>query len=375
MEIIQVPHLYRPSIGGIENYAYRLNNSLSDAGHTTETITTDLSLDGGGPLEKDPNTKYCATTTTVYRNPVSIELYRRVRQSTADVYHLHSPWFLPTVEAAHAISRETPMILTIHGVVPPRHSVRARLLDKAYKPIAQYVLDCMDAVIVLGNSEKQSLLNRFNVPPGRVSVIPNGIRPKQYRVSETDVEAFNRKYGLDPATPTILSVCRLVPVKKPDVLVDAITTHLPDVDLDLVLIGSGDGEFFETLTDRADDRVTFLSTVDFDELQCAYHSSDVFAFTGTSEGLSTVVLEAMNASLPIVSTSAGALSDVITHGNNGWLLTTPPDATEVADAIQFYISNPDRRQAVGRRNRALVESSFDWEEIAARIEDLYQEVV
>lgn len=373
--VVQVSHLYRPSIGGIENYGHRLVDSLEDAGRSVSIITTDASLSNGqSPLGTESNVTYCSTTATVLRNPFSIELYQQVKQSDAALYHLHSPWYLSTLEAVLALPPDTPMVMTIHGFQPIQ-SATARLLDTAYRPFAQYVLDRVDRTIVLGESEKQRLVHQFDVDPNDVAVVPNGIHPDDHDVPPDAVDRIQATYDVDPTTPTVLYVSRLVPLKGPDVLVDAITQHCPDADLDVVVVGNGDDDYAAELKARADDRFTFLSNLPFDDLQALYHAADLFALPSKAEGLPTVVLEAMNARLPIITTPVGALADVITHRENGWLLDDAPDAESLATAITHYLDHPDDRRTTGAHNRTYVRNEFDWTDIAADIDAIYADVL
>lgn len=375
MNVIQISHLYRPSIGGIENYCYRLSNSLRDSGNDVSIITTDSSLaNDDSPLDRESNATYCSTTTTVFRNPLSIQLYRRVRESDASLYHLHSPWYLSSLTAALALSSDTPLVMTIHGF-QPLQSATAQLLNTAYRPFAQYVFDRVDRTIVLGLSEKRRLVRNYDVPPDDVAVIPNGIHPDSYDVPPAAVRRVRTKYEIDPATPTVLFCSRLVPLKNPDAVVGAISEYLPGREMDVLMVGNGEESYIDELEDRGDERFTFLSNLPFDDLKALYHASSLFVLPSHMEGLPTVVLEAMNARLPVITTPVGALGDVVTHGEHGWLLDTPPDERSVATAIRHYLDQPSERQEVGQRNRDYVRREFDWADIATEIEAVYRGVL
>jgi len=373
MDVTQITHKYPPSIGGVENYAARLTESLRESGHSVSVVTTDCSLPEGRPPPGEPGVTYCETTISISRNPISVDLYRALRDGDADVYHLHSPFLLPMVEAAYALPRDAATVLTVHGF-PTYHSPGATLRNLAYRPFAQYVFDRMDRTIVLGESERTRLLERYDVPADSVAVIPNGIEPDACDVTPDEVDAFRREHGLDGDTPTILFVGRLVPWKNPDTLVDSVVEELPDRDLDVVLVGSGEPEYVRRLEARADDRFTFISGLPWEELLPAYGAADMFVLLSKSEGLSTVVLEAMNARLPILSTPAGGLADVLTHGETGWVLGSPPRTREVGAAIREYLEHPRLRERIGRHNRRYVRETYDWDGIARRIESLYAEL-
>lgn len=376
MHIAQVSHLYRPSIGGIENYVHRLNGSAREAGHSVTTYTTDLSLSNDdSPLETDDQVHYCSSELAPLRNPLSIDLYRQVRDSDADIYHLHNPWFLSTLVAATAIPDDVPTVMTVHSAQITSNNKFVRALNVAYKPLAEYIFDQVDHSFVQGETEKRRLLDRFDLPSRDVSVVPNGIHPSEYDVSEQAVADFQERYGLDPEVPTVLYVSRLIPEKNPSVFVDAISDHLGDRDVQALVIGDGEQDFVGDLRARADDRIQFLSNLEFETLKASYHASDLFVFLGTWEGLPTVILEAMNARLPIISTPVGAIADAVTDGENGTIVSSPPDARSVGTAIRYYLDLPGVRAEVGEHNRQLVSESYAWDGVADSILTKYKELV
>jgi len=377
MEVGQVSHLYRPSIGGIENYVHRLNGSIRAAGHEATTFTTDLSLADAEreQLETGEDVHYCRTELAPLRNPFSVELHRTVRRSDCDVYHLHNLWFLSTLVGANAIPNGTPAVITIHSAEIKVNRPSVRLLNVAYKPLAQYVLDRVDHSFVQGETEKRRVLDQFDVDPASVSVIPNGIHPAEYDVRDRNVAAFREAYDPDPDVPTILYVSRLIPEKNPDVFVESITERLSDEPLQALVVGTGEGTFVRSVKRAADDRIQFLEGLEFQALKTAYHASDLFVFLGTWEGLPTVILEAMYARLPVISTPVGAIPDTVHVPENGQLVPSPPDSRSVATAVRYYLDQPERRTAVGEHNRKYVRAEYEWDGIADEIIAKYKELV
>ena len=375
MDVAQVTHCYRPSIGGIENYVHRLTESARANGHTVTTYTTDLSTrNDDSPLTTASDVYYCETTASLLRNPLSLELHRRVRSSDHDCYHLHSPWFLSTLSAAHAIPEDAPVVMTVHGANIKATGPLVRGLDLAYRPLAGYVFERVDHTIALGVPERQYLLDRFDLQPSAVSVVPNGIYPETFAVSDATLAQFRERYRLDPDVPTLLYVSRLTPEKNPRRFVDAIVDHLPDRELQALVVGTGKQSVLDDLRNRADDRIQFLSNLPFEELQAAYQAATVFAFLGTWEGLPTVVLEAMAAGTPVVATEVGAIPDAVEQGTNGRLLPGSPEPRRVAESIEHYLDRPDERAAVARRNRERIEQRFHWDDVARSILDIYKTV-
>lgn len=73
-----------------------------------------------------------------------------------------------------------------------------------------------------------------------------------------------------------------------------------------------------------------------------YAAFDLFVFPSITEGLGSSILEAMQAKIPVLATTAGGIPDIIDHGVNGWLVR-PNDPDELAEAISYLYHHPDIR--------------------------------
>jgi glycosyltransferase involved in cell wall biosynthesis len=87
---------------------------------------------------------------------------------------------------------------------------------------------------------------------------------------------------------------------------------------------------------------------------------DIFALPSLSEGLSSAILEAMAASLPIVATEVGGIPELVKNGDNG-LLVAPADSAALARAIQQLANNPEVSRHMGLRGRERIEERFTLE--------------
>jgi len=155
-------------------------------------------------------------------------------------------------------------------------------------------------------------------------------------------------------TIRLLTVSRIDPRKGLRVLPQAIRTLVDrgfDVTLDIVgaPVGSpGDQEQRELIADsrRLDvaDRVRCLGSIALDALLPAYRRYDVFVLpTLPGEGIPRVLLEAMAAGVPIVTTAVAGIPSLIAHETNG-LLMKASTSGEVADAVGRVIADGDLRR-------------------------------
>ncbi len=84
---------------------------------------------------------------------------------------------------------------------------------------------------------------------------------------------------------------------------------------------------------------------------------DVYILPSYNEGLPIAILEAMSYHHPIISTPVGGIPEVVTHGENG-ILVSPGNSQEIADAIKYYIKNPQMIKKEGDISYHKVKSFF-----------------
>lgn len=99
-----------------------------------------------------------------------------------------------------------------------------------------------------------------------------------------------------------------------------------------------------------------------------FSESDIFILSSNYEGLPLVVLEAMAAGLPVVSTNVGGIKDIVT--NNG-ILVEKENKHALCEAINALIDDPDKRRTLGKNSYRNVQR-FDSSIIASEYENLYR---
>jgi len=188
-----------------------------------------------------------------------------------------------------------------------------------------------------------------------------------------------------PASPPdrlrVISVGRLVAKKGFDVLVDALAL-LTDrgVDVSAVIAGES-GPEAESIRGRVaaaglTERVEFLGTLSQAELFDEYRRSNIFALAcritddGDRDGIPNVMMEAMAAELPVVSTAVSGIPELVENNVNG-LLVPPEDPEALADAIWRLAKDPALAQRLAAAGSRTIAEHFDGEVLAQHICELF----
>ncbi|MFN0127818.1 MAG: glycosyltransferase family 4 protein [Verrucomicrobiales bacterium] len=192
-------------------------------------------------------------------------------------------------------------------------------------------------------------------------------------------DVIHRVYnGLDPAAfpacipgPSgglrVVSVGRLIEFKGFHHLIDAVG-RLRDRQIDVTLDIIGEGPWRDRLTRLVEElglvsRVHLLGVLSQEAIKVRLSSSDVFALAccidekGASDILPTVIMEAMAARLPVVSTQVAGVPEMVISETTG-LVVPPDDPGALAEALARLANHPDERARFGRAGRARCESLF-----------------
>jgi glycosyltransferase involved in cell wall biosynthesis len=103
--------------------------------------------------------------------------------------------------------------------------------------------------------------------------------------------------------------------------------------------------------------------------------ADIFVFPPCKpEGHPWVIVEAMAAGLPIISTDQGAIVESVIHGENGFIVESK-NSRQIAEKIKFLIENPDIREKMSAESRKKYLENFTEEKMVERLQTVFAEVM
>jgi glycosyltransferase involved in cell wall biosynthesis len=167
----------------------------------------------------------------------------------------------------------------------------------------------------------------------------------------------------------LLSVAALTPGKGHGVLVRALR-QIPRTGWHLTCVGSLERDAGTTSRVRDEVRegglerhLSFVGELTGPALAAAYHGADVFVHPTLSETFGMVVAEALARGLPVVSTTTGAIPDLV--GGDAGLLVAPGDEQAFADALSRIVTDAGLRGRLAEGARRVRDRLPTWEAAVA----------
>jgi glycosyltransferase involved in cell wall biosynthesis len=295
-------------------------------------------------------------------------LRRAIEQHAPDIVQTHSvkSHFLLRLSG---LGRRRPWVAFHHGYTAPDAKMRLyNQLDRWSLPAAARV------VTVCGPFAEQ--LARTGVRREKISVLHNSVvRPAA--VLEDDVRALKLRLGVGEGERIILAVGRLSREKGHAELVEALEDLrrlAPELSLRLVLVG--DGPERARLEEQARargvaGRVVFAGHNE--DVRPFYALANVLALPSHSEGSPNVLLEAMAAGVPVVSTAVGGVPEIVSHEESA-LLVSPHDAQALAAALARMLTDEPLARDLAARASVLAADRFSPEAYARSILEIYRDL-
>lgn len=222
-----------------------------------------------------------------------------------------------------------------------------------------------ERVICLGGKLMDILTDKLRIPQSRIVTIPNAIDP-DFILKKLDPT-------VEKAPTDFLFTARLHSNKGADVLIDAFN-DLVGEDVGVSLVGDGPlGPELKTRCRNA--RVRFLGGVSDEELFRQFSRAGAFILPSLFEGMPTVILEAMTAGLPVVSTDIGAARTMVLEGKTGFVVQ-PGSKEELKRGIRKLMGlSLEERQRIGQQGKEHVLANFTWPVVAKQTLELAEEIL
>ena len=361
-----------PTVGGSGILATALGEELARRGHEVHFISYErpFRLPAGQPrLHFHPVAinHYGLFKYPDYTLPLSVRMAEVSREFKLDVLHVH--YAVPHATAA-ILARDMLPPEFRPRVVTTLHGTDTTLLgcDPGYGPAIHHALAASDAVTTVSHFLK-SETERVLGFAGPMEVIHNFFTPRPPRRAR---EAVRQSLGLRDEF-VLFHSSNLRPLKRIDVLLEAIARLQPRTGFKLLLLAGGDFANHAADVFRLGLEDNILLRENVTDIEDYLQVADLGLFTSDSESFCLSILEAMFFGCPSVATGVGGIPEVVEAGRSG-LLCPAGDPVALAAAVQDLMDHPARRQELGEAARQRAGKCFTAAAILPQYEALYRRV-
>jgi glycosyltransferase involved in cell wall biosynthesis len=303
-----------------------------------------------------------------------VALMRHVRRFRPDIVHTHTAkaGILGRLAARLTLGRAPIVIHTYHGHVlrgyfGPRTEAVYRLLERVLGRLSTRLIGVSPATV-------DELVDLRVAPRRQFTALPIGLDLERFFAVGPAADGLRGALGAGPDTLIATFVGRLVPIKRVDVLIDAVEqARARGADVRLAIVG--DGELRAALEAQAaplGDAVAFLGfRDDIAEIAAA---TDLAVLSSDNEGTPVALIEAAAAGVPALATEVGGVADIVLDGQTG-LLVAPGDVEGLAAALVRAAGDRAGLRRMGAAAREHVAARYGAARLVDDIDGLYTELL
>lgn len=397
MKVVRI--IARLNVGGPARHCLLLGGALRSRGFEQVLATGELDDGEASALDREPALgagsrlvqipglgRRIAPTDDARALVALVSLLRRERPL---VVHTHTAKAGALGRVAAWLTRVPVVVHTFHGHVlsgyfGPTGNFLARTAERALARLA-------GKLVVLSEQQRDDLANRFHVaPPERFRIIPLGRDLASFAAAPKG--QFRAELGLDAKTPLLAFVGRLVPIKDPVTLLQALALTKTRA----VLAVCGSGPLEQTIRDKASalglgDRVRLLGWRG--DLASILADVDALVLSSKNEGTPLAIIEALASGCAVVSTAVGGVPDMLSpeggaaspeacararalgvdlRAEGALVPSENPEA--LARALDLVLGDDALRAAAGEAGRATA-ARYDVDRLADDVAKLYRELL
>jgi N-acetyl-alpha-D-glucosaminyl L-malate synthase BshA len=360
-----------PTFGGSGVLATELGKALADKGHSVHFITYQqpvrLNVFSANIYYHEVRVPtYPLFDYPPYEVALASTMVDVILNHDLDLLHVH--YAIPHASAAYMAKqivlkrgRTIPVITTLHGT-----DITLVGRDKTYEPVVTFSINESDEITAVSQNLKEETFRSFPITKD-IHVINNFVDVKRF--AKKPIDAFRK--AIAPNDEKILvHASNFRKVKRVADVIHVFANVRKQISAKLVLVGDGpERPMMEVLARElnVDSDIRFLGKQE--QMEEILAISDLFLLPSEYESFGLAALEAMAASVPVISSNAGGLPEINIHGETGFL-TDVGDVNAMSEhAIKLLM---DDTELANMKERAYKQACvFDIQNIIPQYEELY----
>jgi len=277
----------------------------------------------------------------------------------------------------YGISRKKPIVATIHHPMTVDRQIAIQTAPNFLRKLQairwysfigmqKRIARKISRIVTVSKCAAIDIHREFRIPIDRFSVVPNGIDIQSFKPIPSIQRDFSRILTTNSAD---------MPLKGLKYLLDAVAIIRKTRKICLYVVGSPkpDGLIEKHVKQKQlDSHVHFLGRIDQQTYNIQYAKAGMAVIPSVYEGFGLPAGEAMACAVPVISTTGGALPEVV--GNAG-VLIPPADTNALVEKITYLMDHPEEAHRLGRKGFQRVHQEFTWEKAAEKLTDVYLDVL
>ena len=380
-------------VGGYQVFTINLLTGLAKRGHDVTLFVPSDDLFRNKDFYNDLNfkvTSFPGPSDRLARFlPFVLKLFVRFQQliNRFDIWQIVGSY--PAAYIVSTLSGTVPLVLRAHGDDIQKHEglkYGLRLERSKEQLITKAVLK-MDKLIALNTTISEAFLE-LGVPPSLIAEVPNGVDINRFR-KPSDVQYTRQEWNVPPGKTLLLTVGRFHE-KKGYKLIPKIARELRSqgAQIHWIVVGT-DTQLIDEMINQEEvvELVKTYSAIGFSDLTPAksvfevpnetlvrlYQAADIFVFPTLLEGFPRVLIEAMSAGLPVVTTDAPGCRELMVHKQNGMVGPAGEVEPMVSNIAELLRDVSLRNLIVG--NGLSLAQEYDWQHILDKYESVYSSLI
>lgn len=346
--------------GGVQAHIADLASYLISQGHHVEVLAPvtedvevpDYLVNAGKPLA----IPYNGAVARILFGPIAFARVRQwISQGDFDLLHLHEP-AIPSISLLACFAAEGPLVGTFHA------SAKRQKAIFAIGPILEPVIEKLTARIAVSEAARSTLTEHLETD---AIVVPNGIYARRLSSGTLDDRWSGASIGFIGRFEE--------PRKGLAILVEALPQIIRTIpEIRVIVAGPGDeNEFLKSVPFDLHDRFTFLGRISEEEKANFLRSIGVYVAPNTGgESFGIILAEALAAGAAVVASDIPAFAALLGDGAFGTLFSSE-NSDSLAASIVEVLNNSEKRERLRAAGKEYAQS-FDWDEVAERIYDVYE---
>ena len=360
-----------PTFGGSGVLATELGKALADKGHSVHFITYQqpvrLNVFNANIYYHEVRVPtYPLFDYPPYEIALASTMVDVINNHDLDLLHVH--YAIPHASAAYMASkiveksgRKIPFITTLHGT-----DITLVGKDKTYEPVVTFSINESSAITAVSNNLREETFRFFEITK-EIEVIYNFVDVKRF--SKKPIDAF-RQVIAPKGEKILVHASNFRKIKRVKDVVKIFAGVIKEMPAKLLMIGDGpERPAMEELAKElgVHEDVRFVGKQE--QIEEILLVSDLFLLPSEYESFGLAALEAMAASVPVISTNTGGLPEINIHGKTGYLA----DLGDVAAMSRYAIDLLGNEELLAQLKQGAYEQAlkFDISNIVPIYEKLY----